>query len=92
MSIANLHVQVQTILKDEKASNLKGDKLEEFWVLAAALKEFVEQEGKGELPVSGTIPDMTSDTHGYITLQRMYHIRLNTKNPKEITDKVNISW
>jgi len=61
---------VQAILKDEKATNPKGD---EFWVLAAALHEFVTNEGKGELPLSGAIPDMTSDTTGYITLQRIYH-------------------
>lgn len=61
---------VQTIIKDEKAINPKGD---EFWVLAAALREFVEHEGKGELPLSGAIPDMTADTTGYITLQRIYH-------------------
>jgi len=65
--------EVQAILRDEKAANLKGDKCDEFWALAAALREFVEHEGRGELPLSGAIPDMTSDTTGYITIQRIYH-------------------
>jgi len=63
---------VQTILSDEKAINISG-KPSEFWILAAALKEFVANEGKGQLPLSGSIPDMVSDTNGYITLQRIYH-------------------
>lgn len=66
--------EVQQILRDEKASNI-SEKSDEFWVLAAALKEFVENEGKGDLPLSGTIPDMAADTAGYISLQRVYHER-----------------
>jgi len=50
-----------------------SEKSDEFWVLAAALKEFVENEGKGELPLSGSIPDMAADTTSYINLQRVYH-------------------
>jgi amyloid beta precursor protein binding protein 1 len=63
---------VQEILRDEKAINIT-DKSDEFWILAAALREFVDNEGKGDLPLSGTIPDMTADTTGYIALQRIYH-------------------
>lgn len=46
---------VQSILKDDKAVNPK-EKAEEFWILAAALNEFVNNEGKGELPLAGAIP------------------------------------
>ncbi|XP_037444147.1 NEDD8-activating enzyme E1 regulatory subunit AXL-like isoform X2 [Triticum dicoccoides] len=34
----------------------------DFWVLVSALKEFITNEGNGELPLEGTIPDMTSLT------------------------------
>lgn len=68
---------VQTILKDDKASgNVPHEAkpvVDEFWVLATALREFVEHEGKGDLPLSGAIPDMASDTTGYIAIQRLYH-------------------
>ncbi|GJP49947.1 hypothetical protein CLOM_g9105 [Closterium sp. NIES-68] len=43
----------------------------DFWVLAAALKLFVE-EGEGDLPVDGSIPDMHSLTDFYVALQRIY--------------------
>ncbi|CAI7779469.1 unnamed protein product [Closterium sp. NIES-53] len=44
----------------------------DFWVLAAALKLFVEKEGEGDLPVDGSIPDMHSLTDFYVALQRIY--------------------
>ncbi|CAI6003661.1 unnamed protein product [Closterium sp. NIES-64] len=44
----------------------------DFWVLAAALKLFVEKEGEGDLPVDGAIPDMHSLTDFYVALQRIY--------------------
>ncbi|PKA52596.1 NEDD8-activating enzyme E1 regulatory subunit [Apostasia shenzhenica] len=47
----------------------------DFWVLVAALKEFIENEGAGEPPLEGSIPDMTSLTEYYITLQRIYQAK-----------------
>jgi hypothetical protein len=50
---------VQAILRDEKAAGsipARETKVDEFWVLATALREFVEHEGKGDLPLSGAIP------------------------------------
>mmetsp|Transcript_11041 Transcript_11041/g.46018 ORF Transcript_11041/g.46018 Transcript_11041/m.46018 type:complete len:167 (+) Transcript_11041:1006-1506(+) len=41
-----------------------------FWLFVASLKKFVEEEGR--LPVSGKLPDMTSDTESYVGLQRIY--------------------
>ncbi|KAK3579197.1 hypothetical protein CHS0354_022737 [Potamilus streckersoni] len=43
-----------------------------FWIMARALKDFVENEGEGSLPVRGTIPDMTADSERYIQLQQVY--------------------
>lgn len=42
-----------------------------FWILAKAVRDFVENEGEGCLPLRGTLPDMTAETTGYITLQQM---------------------
>lgn len=43
-----------------------------FWVMVAALKDFIANEGDGELPLDGGIPDMHSITEYYIGLQRIY--------------------
>ncbi|CAN7992646.1 unnamed protein product, partial [Ixodes hexagonus] len=44
-----------------------------FWILLRALKDFVDNEGKGALPVRGTLPDMTADTTRYVKLLNIYH-------------------
>ncbi|KAJ3225897.1 NEDD8-activating enzyme E1 regulatory subunit [Clydaea vesicula] len=61
----------QSILQDEKISNLNL-KSTNFWILAKALKSFIENEGNGFLPVAGTLPDMKSDTTSYVELQTIY--------------------
>ncbi|CEP12642.1 hypothetical protein [Parasitella parasitica] len=43
-----------------------------FWILTRAVREFVENEGGGQLPLSGKLPDMKSDTCNYINLQNVY--------------------
>ncbi|XP_078433094.1 NEDD8-activating enzyme E1 regulatory subunit AXR1-like isoform X2 [Wolffia australiana] len=50
----------------------------DFWILVAALKEFIENEGGGEPPLDGSIPDMTSLTEYYINLQRIYQAKAET--------------
>uniref|UniRef100_A0A8D8T1H8 NEDD8-activating enzyme E1 regulatory subunit n=1 Tax=Cacopsylla melanoneura TaxID=428564 RepID=A0A8D8T1H8_9HEMI len=62
---------VANILNDNCCVNLTS-KSEPFWVLAKAVKEFVDNEGNGNLPLRGSVPDMTADTHRYITLQQLY--------------------
>lgn len=43
-----------------------------FWILASALKQFLDNDGSRKyLPLNGSIPDMTSTTEGYIALQKM---------------------
>mmetsp|Transcript_8982 Transcript_8982/g.19249 ORF Transcript_8982/g.19249 Transcript_8982/m.19249 type:complete len:537 (+) Transcript_8982:66-1676(+) len=66
--------EVRSILEDEAASSLTADS-DDFWVLAAALRAFVEQEGEGHLPLEGVIPDMHSTTDLYLRLQRVYKER-----------------
>jgi len=66
--------QIQTILADEKATNLTAHS-SNFWVLAHALKGFVANEGNGLLPLNGAIPDMTASTEGYVALQKIYQAK-----------------
>ncbi|XP_068644346.1 NEDD8-activating enzyme E1 regulatory subunit AXR1-like isoform X1 [Aristolochia californica] len=47
----------------------------DFWVVVAALKEFIENEGQGEPPLEGSLPDMTSLTEYYINLQKIYQTK-----------------
>jgi amyloid beta precursor protein binding protein 1 len=39
--------------------------------MAKAVRDFVENEGEGCLPLCGSIPDMTADTEKYIALQQV---------------------
>ncbi|KAH7424566.1 hypothetical protein KP509_11G013600 [Ceratopteris richardii] len=62
--------ELQKILNDSAAEvNMNSP---DFWVMVAALKEFIANEGEGDLPLDGTIPDMTSTTEYYVTLQKIY--------------------
>lgn len=47
----------------------------DFWVMVAALKEFITNEGGGEAPLEGSIPDMTSSTELYVNLQKIYQAK-----------------
>jgi amyloid beta precursor protein binding protein 1 len=67
---------VSNILKDNNAINITPNS-SKFWILASALKGFVENEGAGLLPLMGTIPDMTASTNGYIALQKVYQDKSN---------------
>jgi len=62
---------VQAILNDPKATNITAQS-SDFWIITAAVREFVQHEGAGLLPLMGSIPDMTATTTGYITLQKKF--------------------
>ncbi|KAL6136889.1 hypothetical protein ACLB2K_062184 [Fragaria x ananassa] len=47
----------------------------DFWVMVAALKEFLANEGGGEAPLEGSIADMTSSTEHYVALQKIYQAK-----------------
>lgn len=65
--------QLRYIIDDSSAE--VNSNSSEFWVLVAALKEFVANEGDGEAPLDGSIPDMTSLTEYYIDLQKVYQAK-----------------
>eukprot|EP00250_Pteridium_aquilinum_P009703 c18873_g1_i2 orf=127-1713(+) len=62
--------ELQKVLSDSAAELNSGSS--DFWVMVAALKEFIANEGEGDLPLDGSIPDMTSTTEYYVTLQKIY--------------------
>lgn len=59
---------VQQIFEAPKIDD-KNEK-DAFWVGCSALKRFYE--ANGQLPVAGTIPDMTSTTDFYLAMQKVY--------------------
>ncbi|KAL1325013.1 hypothetical protein HN51_035105 [Arachis hypogaea] len=65
-----ISLDLQRILND--SSSEVDSNSSYFWVLVAALKEFIANEGGGEAPLEGSIPDMTSSTEQYINLQNIY--------------------
>ncbi|KAA6425651.1 MAG: NEDD8-activating enzyme E1 regulatory subunit-like [Trebouxia sp. A1-2] len=62
--------EVKAIVEDEAASVSKES--DNYWVLAAALKRYLANEGNGQLPIEGSLPDMTATTALYLDLQRIY--------------------
>uniref|UniRef100_A0A2N9I6X7 NEDD8-activating enzyme E1 regulatory subunit n=1 Tax=Fagus sylvatica TaxID=28930 RepID=A0A2N9I6X7_FAGSY len=64
---------LQQILNDSSAEVKSNSS--DFWVMVAALKEFIANEGGGEAPLEGSIPDMTSSTELYINLQNIYQAK-----------------
>ncbi|KAJ1991334.1 hypothetical protein H4R33_001397 [Dimargaris cristalligena] len=45
----------------------------DFWVLARAMRDFVQQEGDGMLPLSGHVSDMKTDTANFVAIQSLYY-------------------
>ncbi|CAA9996397.1 unnamed protein product [Nesidiocoris tenuis] len=62
---------VQEILRDCNCVNLTSES-KPFWIMARAVKDFVDNEGEGLLPLRGSLPDMTADSSRYINLQQLY--------------------
>lgn len=63
--------QLWDILNDSSCTNL-NKKSNIFWILVRAVRDFIEGDNNGWLPVPGIIPDMTADTENYINLQTVY--------------------
>lgn len=64
---------LQRILNDSCAEVSSNSS--DFWVMVAALKEFIAHEGAAEVPLEGSIPDMTSSTEHYVNLQKVYQAK-----------------
>ncbi|RCH88335.1 NEDD8-activating enzyme E1 regulatory subunit, partial [Rhizopus stolonifer] len=70
-AIANISSEVRRIFEDPSCQHANGQS-PYFWILARAVRDFVDHEGAGHLPLSGKLPDMKSDTLNYIRLQNVY--------------------
>lgn len=69
--------EVRSILEDDAASVNKDS--DSYWVLAAALKRYVDNEGRGQLPIEVCMPSeplawMNSFTLKYFNLEADGHI------------------
>ncbi|KAJ8343704.1 hypothetical protein SKAU_G00310330 [Synaphobranchus kaupii] len=62
---------VEDLFNGEQCKNITSQ-TPAFWVMARAVKDFVKNEGAGNLPVRGTIPDMIADSEKFIKLQSIY--------------------
>ena len=63
--------EVKKVLDDPKCIDVNEDS-SNFWLLANALKKFVENDPHNLLPLRGSLPDMFSDSERYIRLQTIY--------------------
>ncbi|KAI9496705.1 putative NEDD8-activating enzyme E1 regulatory subunit [Zychaea mexicana] len=70
-STSTVDSSVREILEDPAAQNLESNS-DSFWIITRAIKDFVDNEGEGQLPLSGKLPDMKSDTENYIDLQNVF--------------------
>lgn len=70
-TIPQIDSKVSSILQNSniKSLNVKSDP---FWILVAALKLFLKNEGNGFFPVSVALPDMTSESESYVRLKQIY--------------------
>uniref|UniRef100_A0A3P8XXL7 NEDD8-activating enzyme E1 regulatory subunit n=1 Tax=Esox lucius TaxID=8010 RepID=A0A3P8XXL7_ESOLU len=62
---------VEDIFNEEQCNDITAQ-TPAFWVLARAVREFVQNEGGGNLPLRGSIPDMIADSEKFINLQNVY--------------------
>ncbi|CAI0406777.1 unnamed protein product [Linum tenue] len=68
-----INAELQQIINDGCAE--VDSSSSDFWVMVAALKDFIVHEGAGEAPLEGSIPDMTSSTEIYVNLQKIYQAK-----------------
>uniref|UniRef100_A0A8C2ENY4 NEDD8-activating enzyme E1 regulatory subunit n=1 Tax=Cyprinus carpio TaxID=7962 RepID=A0A8C2ENY4_CYPCA len=61
----------EEIFNAEQCENITAQS-PSFWVIAHGVRDFVRNEGNGNLPVRGTIPDMIADSDKFIKLQNVY--------------------
>ena len=58
----------------------------DFWVCVLALRQFAEKHKC--LPLSGTLPDMNSDTQSYQAIQSLYRDKAQ-RDQEEVTQYIN---
>ena len=74
--LSSVPQQVKQVFKDPRCSNITPSSTD-FWIMARAVRDFVQNEGQGNLPLRGSLPDMISSSDMYVKLQRVYLTRAN---------------
>lgn len=86
LQVTQIPQSIQDLFEDE---NIKEENINlttsMFWIYVKALKGFVMKTG--QLPLSFSMPDMSSDTISYITLQNLYRDKA-LKDQKQFTEEV----
>ncbi|UJR23369.1 hypothetical protein I4U23_026378 [Adineta vaga] len=67
----NLPLTMKNLFQDQSCLELT-DQSHIFWFIIHALKQFIENEGQGLLPVRGEVPDMITNTNSYVKLVEIY--------------------
>jgi len=67
-------IDFDVVMKDDAGTNLKDD-CDNFWVMVRGLKDFMEKDSSGFLPVTTAIPDFEADSKSYIKLKGIYKAR-----------------
>ncbi|KAI4898641.1 hypothetical protein NFI96_025997 [Prochilodus magdalenae] len=62
---------VEDIFNSEQCESITSQ-TSSFWLMARGVRDFVQNEGSGSLPVRGSIPDMIADSDKFINLQNVY--------------------
>ena len=75
-SLSNTQIpsEIVKLFEDEKCLNLNSNS-DYFWIILRAIREFTYNEGLGQLPLRGTIPDMVSDSERFVSLQNVYRAK-----------------
>lgn len=74
MVLTSVPQEITQVFEDPRCTNITLDSTD-FWILARAVRDFVKKEGKGNLPLRGSLPDMISSSDMYVQLQRVYLTR-----------------
>jgi amyloid beta precursor protein binding protein 1 len=61
---------------------VQGEYINVFWILCAALREFIDRNQ--QMPISGQLPDMASDSKRYVQLLSIYRFSLYDQEEIEI--------
>merc|ERR1719403_294454 len=64
----------KAVLDDAAGTELSAD-CDNFWVMVRGLKDFMEKDSNGFLPVTTKIPDFEADSKSYIKLKTIYKER-----------------
>lgn len=81
-SVTTIPNEVQEVFSDPCCTHISQSS-ESFWILARAVRDFAANEGEGNLPLAGVLPDMKADSGRYVLLQNLYR-----KKARSDVDKV----